>query len=313
MEYGNQVMDSIAILVIEKGRARVMRFRVELTGEANWSLACHSAAEALQRLRPDLITVVESENRARWLAEELRRQGRADAVILLHPESEITTPGQTHVSLPGEIDPAKPKEFFMHLAAALLDAQSKEPANPLTGLPGAGVLRAEVERRLAAGEPFVFLYIDLDNFKPFNDYYGFARGDDVIRMLARQMREVVREHGDITDMCIHIGGDDFAILTEPARADAIATSLIQHFEAAVPTLYDDTDRQQGFIVTHDRRGNPEKFPLMTITVAGVSSSRRKIEGYLQLSEIAAEVKSFAKKSPASNYVLDRRRDSQGEG
>ena len=313
VEYEKRLMESIAILVIEKGRARVVRFRVELTGEANWSLACHTTAEALERLRPDLVMVVESEGRARWLAEELRRKGRADAVILLHPEASAPKPGQNHISLSGRVDPSRPRELVLKLAQALLEAQAREPANPLTGLPGAGVLRTEVERRLAAGEVFSFLYLDLDNFKAYNDSYGFAKGDEAIKLLAELVRTTLRAQGKESDVAVHIGGDDFGIMTRPERAEEIAHHLLQAFDAAAPALYDEPDRSRGYIVTQDRRGNEAQFPLMTLSIAGVSNQRRQISGYLHLSEIAAEVKSFAKQTPGSTYVQDRRHDEPPTG
>jgi diguanylate cyclase (GGDEF)-like protein len=301
-------MESIAILVIEKGRARVMRFRVELAGEACWSLACHTTSEVLKRLKPDLVTVVKSERRAHWLAEELRRQGRADAVILLHPESESAAPGQPHISISGPFDPSRPRELVLQLAKALLEAQSKEPANPLTGLPGASVLRAEVEGRIEAGETFVFLYLDLDNFKAYNDFYGFAKGDEAIKTLSEQVKAVVAERGKAEDICVHIGGDDFGILTVPERAQKIAEALLEKFDKAAPNLYAEAERKRGYIMTKDRRGNEARFPIMTLSIAGVSNESRQISGYLHLSEIAAEIKAYAKDVSGSTYVQDRRQD-----
>ena len=308
MEYGNQKMESIAILVVEKGRARVVRFRVEVAGESDWSLACHTAAETLKRLHPDLITVVENEGRARWLAEELRRQGREDVVILIHPETPAGAPGQSHINLPGPLDPSKPGKLVLQLARALLEAQAKEPANPLTGLPGVGLLRTEVERRVSRKEAFAFLYLDLDNFKAYNDHYGFARGDEAIKALAGQVKAAVAQHGKDADFCVHIGGDDFGILTAPERANQIAEVLLKEFGRIAPTLYAEPERSRGYLVTRDRRGNEANFPIMTLSIAGVSNQHRRISGYLHLSEIAAEIKAYAKVVPGSIYVQDRRQD-----
>jgi GGDEF domain-containing protein len=301
-------MESIAILMVEKGRARVVRFRVELAGEADWSLASHTVAEALKQARPDMITVVESEGRARQLAEELRRNGRADAVILLSPETAPEAQDHLQVALPAPFDPAKPKQLMMNLAQALVQAQNQEPRNPLSGLPGVGLLREEVGKRLREGIVFGFLYVDLDNFKAYNDYYGFARGDEAIKLLADTLKKAVAECGASEDLAIHIGGDDFGVLATPARAAKIAEAVIAAFDAQVPNLYDKEDRERGFILTRDRRGNEARFPIMTLSVAGVSNVQRSIEGYLELSEIAAEMKTFAKQTSGSIYVQDRRRD-----
>ncbi len=300
-------MESIAILVIEKGRARVVRFRVELAGEASWSLASHTLPEAVTRLRPDLVTVVENEDRARRLAEEFRRQGRADAVIFLHPDS-VSAPGQTHISLPGPVDPRDPKQLVLNLAQALLQSQGREPVNPLTGMPGAASLRAEVERRLAAEEVFTFLYLDLDNFKAYNDSYGFAQGDEAIKQLAEEVKKALAQHGEAEDLAVHIGGDDFGILTRPARAGKLAETLVRAFDALAPSLYQEPERSRGYLAAMDRRGNEARYPLMTLSVAGVSNEQRHITGYLHLSEIAAEIKAYAKLVTGSVYVQDRRRN-----
>jgi len=301
-------MESIAILVIEKGRARVMRFRVELSGEASWSLASHSLAEALKRGQPDLVTIVESEDQARWLADELRSQGRAKSVIFLHPDGDHTTPGQNHISLRSLVDPTNPKQLVLDLAQALLDSQGREPLNPLSGLPGVGLLKAEVEHQIAENKIFTFLYLDLDNFKAYNDFYGFARGDDAIRLLAALTKQAIAEHGSASDIAVHIGGDDFGILTVPAKAALIAETLRQNFDAKIIELYDEPERAQGYIVTLDRRGKEARYPIMTISIAGVSNQQRKIVSYLQLSEIAAEIKGYAKLVTGSIFVSDRRSD-----
>jgi len=301
-------MNSIAVLVVEKGRARVMRFRVEMAGEASWSLDFHTVPEAIKKLRPDLLTVVENEDQARWLAEELRRQGRADAVILLHPDPAPSTPGQVHIALSKPADLSDPKELVLRLAKALLESQGKIPVSPLSGLPGAFALREGVERRLGGKEKFIFLYLDLDNFKAYNDYYGFAKGDEVIALLGELVRRVCAQCGDREDLCVHIGGDDFGIITKPERAEVIARTLIKDFDARVPALYEEAERKKGFIVTRDRRGNEATFPLLSLSIAGVSNERRLISSYPQLSEIAAEIKSFAKRESGSVFLMDRRED-----
>jgi GGDEF domain-containing protein len=303
-------MNSIAVLVVEKGRARVMRFRVELSGEASWSLDFHTVPEAIKKLRPDLLTVVENEEQARWLAGELRRQGRADAVILLHPDPTPSAPGQMHVALSKPTDLSNPKELILRLADALLASQGKIPVSPLSGLPGAFALREDVERRMAAKEKFIFLYLDLDNFKAYNDYYGFAKGDEVIALLGGLVKQICRECGGSSDLCVHIGGDDFGIITHPARAEEIARGLIKVFDEKIPSLYQEPERSKGFIVTQDRRGVETTFPLISLSIAGVSNERREISSYPQLSEIAAEIKSFAKQECGSVFLMDRRDDKR---
>jgi GGDEF domain-containing protein len=213
-----------------------------------------------------------------------------------------------HIALSKQSDLSDPKELVLCLAKALLESQAKIPVSPLSGLPGAFALREEVERRLAAKEKFIFLYLDLDNFKAYNDYYGFAKGDEAIALLGTLVKTACREGGDSSDLCVHIGGDDFGIITRPARAEAIARALIRAFEEKVPALYEEPERSKGFIVTRDRRGNEATFPLISLSIAGVSNERRLISSYPQLSEIAAEIKSFAKRETGSVFLMDRRED-----
>jgi len=185
-------------------------------------------------------------------------------------------------------------------------AESKQWANPLTALPGNPAIRAEVERRIEAGSPFTLLYLDYDHFKAFNDAYGFSLGDQAILLLAQIVREVVAERGNADDFVGHIGGDDFAVVTTPDRAEDIARTVIDRIGPEVELLYSDDDRRRGYIVVQRRRGR-ERHPLMTLSIAGVSNVNRPIDGYLDVSEIAAELKAHAKAKRGSNYVPDRRR------
>jgi diguanylate cyclase (GGDEF)-like protein len=170
------------------------------------------------------------------------------------------------------------------------------------------VLRNSVEHRFSAGEDFIFLYLDIDNFKAFNDVYGFGKGDLAIRLLGREVSAAVGALGNPTDVCVHIGGDDFAIITSTDKAPALAQRIIGEFDANVPDLYPTEARETGYIETASRRGEPERYPLMTVSVGGVDTSRRTTKNYLQLAEIAAEVKAYAKAIEGSQFVMDRRRD-----
>jgi diguanylate cyclase (GGDEF)-like protein len=165
-----------------------------------------------------------------------------------------------------------------------------------------------VERRVTSGASFVFLYLDIDNFKAFNDVHGFARGDMAIRLLGREVIEATREDGTATDLCVHIGGDDFAVVTAVDAANRIAERIIAGFDRQAPELYSEEERSRGYIETPNRRGEPSRYPLMTVSIGGVSTVQRHIGGYLELAEIAAEVKSYAKALEGSQFVMDRRRD-----
>jgi len=302
--------ESFAVLVVEPGKAQLNRFDIELRGETLWATGPQELADRLARVRPELVAVAGSLATARELAEQLRRLGVAQSVFLITPAGgELTgEPGQVRVILPEGAEALSPEALLRHLMQAIILAQARTPVSALTGLPGSPVLRQEVERRLTAGTDFVFLYLDLDNFKAFNDVYGFGHGDDAIRLLGREVIAAVGEQGDPSDLCIHIGGDDFAIVTTASDPAGVARRIILGLGAHVPELYSEEDRARGYIETRSRRGEPTRYPLITVSIGGVNTAHRQIKGYLRLAEIAAEVKNRAKEQGGNQFVMDRRRD-----
>lgn len=180
--------------------------------------------------------------------------------------------------------------------------------NPLTGLPGNVLLQAELERQLSQGNPFALLYIDLDNFKAFNDAYGFARGDKAIHMLASVLAEVAPRE----DFLGHIGGDDFAIVHFGGDPEGLAKRIISAFDAKVRDLYDATDLARGYIRQIDRHGVARQFGLLSLSISVVSTLGRNFTSVDQVSKVAAELKSAAKQTSGSSYEVDRRREGRRE-
>jgi GGDEF domain-containing protein len=176
---------------------------------------------------------------------------------------------------------------------------------PLTRLPGNIAIEHEVRRRFETGERWAVIYADLDNFKAFNDHYGFVRGDDAIRLVSTTMSDTLKRIGTETDFLGHIGGDDFIIVTSAERAENIARAVADTFDRDVPPLYDAVDRKNGWISAKDRRGNNVRFPLMSLSLAIVMPSAR-ITSYQSIGEVAAELKSFAKRQAGSFVAMDKR-------
>jgi diguanylate cyclase (GGDEF)-like protein len=302
--------ESFAVLIVEPGRARMCRFNVELRGETLWATTTAELARRMGSARPEIVAVAGSLEVATELADDLRRRGIAESVFLITPaqDGEPTPTGQIRVILPNHVQAMKPEVLIERLIRAVLSVQARTPVSPLTGLPGSPVLRNTVEQRIAAGEQFVFLYLDIDNFKAFNDVYGFGHGDIAIRMLGHEVVEAVKALGGATDLCVHIGGDDYAIITTADRALALAQRIIEGFDQKAAELYSEEARRLGYIETQSRRGEPERYPIMTVSVGGVDTGRRRVASYLELAEIAAEVKGYAKALEGSRFVMDRRRD-----
>ena len=177
-------------------------------------------------------------------------------------------------------------------------------SNPLTGLPGSGVLARAVEARLVQGQPFALGWVDIDDFKPFNDRYGFTRGDEALTLLA----DILRRHlaRDERSLLAHPGGDDFVFLAHPDRARSAALGAVEEFSAAVVDLYDPADRVEGGITSTDRRGGVRRFGFLTVSVGLVSWSGESGIDYRRLVEVAAEVKAAAKRRPGPAVVANER-------
>jgi diguanylate cyclase (GGDEF)-like protein len=204
------------------------------------------------------------------------------------------------------VKPFEPKELLARIRMVLRRTERDLEANPLTRLPGNVSILNELSRRLESKSLFAVCYIDLDKFKSYNDKYGFEHGDKVIRETARILIRNIQQYGDPDDFIGHIGGDDFVIVTIPQLVDNICKKIIADFENTVPSFYNEVDRKNGYIIARDRKGNEQKIPLLSVSIGVVTNEFRKIEHVAQISEIGAELKSYAKSLERSNYVKDKR-------
>ena len=157
-----------------------------------------------------------------------------------------------------------------------------------------------------------FCYIDLDNFKAFNDRYGYARGSEVIAAAGKIIEKCVIEAGTPDDFVGHVGGDDFVVITTPGNFKKTCDSIIHAFDMAIPDFYDPDDLKRGFIIGKTRQGEELKFPVMSLSIAVVTNLERRLSSSLQVGEIAAELKEYVKSIPGSVCVADRRRKNPGE-
>jgi GGDEF domain-containing protein len=193
-----------------------------------------------------------------------------------------------------------------HLEDMYLDA------NPLTRLPGNIAIENVLKKRLETGNPLAFCYVDLDDFKAFNDRYGYAKGSEVIMATAKIIEKCVTEAGTPDDFVGHIGGDDFVVITTPDHFKKTCDCIINTFDVTIPNFYDRRDLNKGFIIGKTRQGEELKFPIMSLSIAVVTNLERRLTSSLQVGEIAAELKEYVKSIPGSVYVVDRRRKTSGE-
>jgi len=186
-----------------------------------------------------------------------------------------------------------------------LEEMSRD-ASPLTRLPGGIAIENIMKRRLDSGRKIAFCLLDLDNFKAFNDHYGYAHGNDVLKETAHLIEKAAQEKGTPEDFVGHIGGDDFVVITTPAHMRDVCEETIRLFDKRIPAFYNETDRANGFIFGKTRQGQDMQFPLMTISIAVVTNEKRTIKDALEAAAIAAELKDYAKTIPTSVYVVNKR-------
>lgn len=178
--------------------------------------------------------------------------------------------------------------------------------SPLTGLPGNVQIHAELKKRLFSNEPFAVLYLDLDNFKAYNDVYGFIKGDEIIKFTARTI--VRNVHALENNDCFvgHIGGDDFVAIVSETDYDKICQDIITEFDSSILDYFTEEDRKRGYIEVANRRGILEDFPLTSISIGVVVAEPGKFSNILEIGEVGAQVKHLSKTVMGSSYVIDRR-------
>ena len=179
--------------------------------------------------------------------------------------------------------------------------------SPLTGLPGNVQIQAEMKKRFLSKETFAMMYLDLDNFKAYNDVYGFLKGDEIIKFTAKTILKNV--HVDECENCFvgHVGGDDFIAILPSANYDDICQNIITDFDANVSKYFTDEDAEQGYIEVENRKGIMEQFPLTSISIGVVEVEKGRFANILEIGEAGASVKHLAKTIPGSTYVIDRRK------
>ncbi len=178
--------------------------------------------------------------------------------------------------------------------------------NPLTHLPGNNTIVQAVQQAIDNGDDVAVLYTDLDNFKAYNDAYGFNDGDDVLLFNAETLQTVLRVVCNDDGFLGHVGGDDFVMIVAADKLQKVGQEIAARFDRGVPAFYNEDDRERGWIQAEDRQGNTTRFPLMTISMGAVLLKQRPFRMHVEVSEVCAEVKHMAKSITGSNLFVDRR-------
>jgi GGDEF domain-containing protein len=203
-------------------------------------------------------------------------------------------------------------ELKERVTLAIMRSERVVEINPLTRLPGNISINRQIQERLDRKDTFAFGYADLDYFKPFNDRYGFGRGDEVIRITGRLILNIVKSKQPQDSFIGHIGGDDFVFIVLPDLAEEISQDIIDAFDQIVPAFYDPADRENGGIQSFDRRGNADAFPIMNISIGINDTLSGKFSHYGEITEAAAEMKKYAKQFKGSCYRYNKRQSADEE-
>jgi diguanylate cyclase (GGDEF)-like protein len=204
------------------------------------------------------------------------------------------------------IKPFDPIELLARVKGTLRRAKEMRNLSPLTGLPGNIRIQEEIERQVREARPFAVLYSDLDNFKAYNDKYGFVRGDRLIQATARIVQDAVVDFDGAEGFVGHVGGDDFVAVVRPEVAEDAARQVTERFDVTKMEFYDADDLERGFVRMEDRRGEVVDIPLVSISVGIASTARRAFAHYGEAVAVATEMKQFAKREAGSSYAVDRR-------
>lgn len=178
--------------------------------------------------------------------------------------------------------------------------------SPLTKLPGNLPIQAELKKRLLKKQEFAVLYFDLDNFKAYNDTYGFLDGDEIIKQTARIILKNVNSDENIHNFVGHIGGDDFVALVINKNYEEICQNIILEFDKKIPDYFSEQDRERGYLEVPNRKGIIEEFPLVSLSIGVVEVSKGRFHNVLEIGEVGAQVKHLAKVTPGSAYAINRR-------
>ncbi len=205
-----------------------------------------------------------------------------------------------------------PAEQRSRMDAMLVRTERDVSVHPSTRLPGTTEIEREIRRRLDSNQEFAVCYADLDHFKEFNDRYSYYDGDRVIYILSRVLHDVVKGLMGPRGFVGHIGGDDFIFIIPASDISPVCSEILEVFDALIPLQYNDQDRRAGYFFGKDRRGQLHRVPLMTLSIGIVTNRHRRFAHPAQVSELATEMKSYAKTLPGSVFVVDRRQGATGE-
>jgi PleD family two-component response regulator len=305
------------ILVVddEPHIAQILKFTLEKAGYQVFTASDGKVAlEKIQELLPHLVIldvmmpVMDGYEVCRKMREDFKMN--QIPVIMLSAKGEL--PERIRGLEGGANDylikPYSNDELLLRVKNVLEWNTKQKEANPLTGFPGNTAIERELRIRINRNQQYGFLYIDIDNFKGFNDYYGYQKGDEIISYLASIITKTVEKLGAKEDFVGHIGGDDFVLITDPGRADFMAKYIIEEFDKGTIFLLGEGDAKKGYFEVRNRQGEIAKVSLMSVTIALVVSTDNEINHFAEINDIASDLKKYGKKLKGSVVIKERRHE-----
>ena len=210
------------------------------------------------------------------------------------------------------IKPFDTLELVARVRSTLRRNAEMRAVSPLTGLPGNQRINEEIALRATGEAPIAVCHVDLDNFKAFNDCYGWIRGDDVISLLATALKAAGGEVGEPAPFIGHVGGDDFVVICTPEQVEQLTDRVLKLFDEGVVALHDPEDVANGYLAVVDRRGQERRFPLTSVSIGVALTGRRRYRDHREIVAVATEMKTVAKGVPGSAVAIDRRSESVPE-
>jgi diguanylate cyclase (GGDEF)-like protein len=315
LDQADETMGGESLLVVDDDPfiARLLEIELRAAGyDVRMASDGNAALDVARERAPDLVLadVMMPNMDGFELTRRLRQDPRTATVSVIM----LTARGLSADKLEGFaigaddyiVKPFDTPELLARIRGVLRRAREMRAQSPLTGLPGNVRIEEEIESLVQSGLPFALLYVDLDHFKSFNDHYGFMRGDQVIQSTASLIEDVARGSTPNTSFVGHVGGDDFVVIVDPGYAEGVAESLVARFDEESPKLYDAEDRERGYIEVVNRRGELQRFPMLSISIGVATTERRSYAHYAEAVAVANEMKTFTKATPGSSWAVDRR-------
>ena len=306
------------VMVVDADPEVVQILEVNLTHANIEVISARNGAQALRKASkegPDIILLdallpdLETSEVCRRLKESEQTSSIPIIIMGTESDSEDRTASVFSGADPYITKPFNPNEVVALVETYLKRMERDKNANPLTGLPNQFQVNNEISSLLEQNKTFAAIYIDIDNLKVFNKVYGFAQGDRAIQFLGEILGEAVRLFGNRDDLAGHLGGDNFVAVTTIPEARTVCQRVIHDFDSRIRTLYNQKDLEKGSIEYEGRLGQMEQCPIMTLSIAVITSERQAFQHHLQVSEAAAELINYLRSFSGSNYYFDRRENS----